>query len=141
MRLFEIMSKDVVTASPTQALTEALEDMRRRGVHHLVVVDGARVVGVLSSRDRADAQPGREVRDVMQENVVTAAPTTTVREAANLLRGRSIGCLPVLEDDRLVGIVTTSDLLELIGRGVERPVAESTRWTLGRRHPRALPRR
>ena len=65
----------------------------------------------------------------------------TVREAANLLRGRSIGCLPVFDGDQLAGIVTTSDLLELIGRGVERPVAESTRWTLGRRPSRAAKRR
>jgi acetoin utilization protein AcuB len=136
MRLFEIMSKDVHTASPAQSVTEALEEMRRRNIHHLVVVENGRAVGIVSSHDRGDGQAGREVRDVMHAPVVTAPPATTVREAANILRGRTIGCLPVSEDGRLVGIVTTSDLLELLGRGVERPVAESKRWTLGRRQPR-----
>jgi CBS domain-containing protein len=72
----------------------------------------------------------------MSHRVVTAAPTTTIREAANLLRGHTVGCLPVLDRGRPVGIVTITDLLELIGRGVEKPVATSVRWTLRGRGPR-----
>ena len=45
------------------------------------------------------------------------APEATVRQAANRLRGRGVGCLAVMDDGRLRGIVTTQDLLELIGRG------------------------
>jgi acetoin utilization protein AcuB len=52
----------------------------------------------------------------MTAPVATAAPDTTVREAANLLRGRHIGCLPIVEDGRLVGIVTVADLLDLLAR-------------------------
>jgi acetoin utilization protein AcuB len=72
----------------------------------------------------------------MTSPVVTARPETTLRQAANLLRGRTIGCLPVLEEGRLLGIVTTTDLLELIGRGAERPVAKSRRFILKGRGPR-----
>jgi CBS domain-containing protein len=54
----------------------------------------------------------------------------TIRQAANLLRGRTIGCLPVLEDGKLVGILTTTDLLELIGRASERPVSKGKRWVM-----------
>jgi CBS domain-containing protein len=63
------------------------------------------------------------------------SPTTTVRKAANLMRGRSIGCLVVTKRDRIVGIVTVADLLELVGRGADRPVASTTRWTLKHRAP------
>jgi CBS domain-containing protein len=112
--------------------------MLERDLHHLVVLDDGRVVGVLSSDDLAGT-PAGAVRDVMTTRIVKASPTTTVREAANLLRGRGVGCLPVLDGDTLVGIVTVADLLELIGRGVERPVAESKRWTLRRRAPTRKP--
>lgn len=130
------MSTRVVTVAPGRSVAEALEEMRRHDVHHLVVVDEGKVVGIVSARDRADGKPGREVRDVMHPHVVSATPRTTVREAANLLRGRSIGCLPVFDGDRLVGIVTTTDLLELIGRGMQKPIEESTAWTTGRRPSR-----
>jgi acetoin utilization protein AcuB len=72
----------------------------------------------------------------MSAPAVSATSDMTVRKAANLLRGRSIGCLPVMEDGDLVGIVTTTDLLERIGRGVERPVSKGKRWILKGRGPR-----
>ncbi len=72
----------------------------------------------------------------MTAPAISAAPDMTIRKAANLLRGRSIGCLPVMDGGHLVGIVTTSDLLERIGRGVERPVSRGKRWILKGRGPR-----
>jgi acetoin utilization protein AcuB len=72
----------------------------------------------------------------MSEDLVTASPQMTVRQAANLMRGRGIGCLAVIEGARPVGILTTTDLLELIGRGADRPIERSTRWTLRRRGAR-----
>jgi acetoin utilization protein AcuB len=71
--------------------------------------------------------------------VVAGHPEMTLRQAANRLRGRSIGCLPVMEDDELVGILTTTDLLEILGKGVERPAAKGTRWILKGRGPRRKP--
>jgi acetoin utilization protein AcuB len=102
------------------------------------VVEDHRVVGVVSDRDLGSARAigDRTAHDVMSDVVVSATSETTVRRAANLLRGRSIGCLPVYDGDKLVGIVTTTDLLDLSGRGTERPVGKSRRWTLGRRQPR-----
>jgi acetoin utilization protein AcuB len=107
--------------------------MKTGGVHHLLVEKDREIVGVVSERDLGGTKLAARagvVADVMTENVVTASPEATIRQAANLLRGRSIGCLPVVEEGRAVGIVTTTDLLELIGRGVEKPIERSTRWTL-----------
>jgi CBS-domain-containing membrane protein len=71
------------------------------------------------------------VRDLMTAKLVTANPETTVREAANLMRGHDVNCLPVFNDrDRLKGIVTVVDLLELIGRGTERPTKPVDRVVL-----------
>ena len=70
----------------------------------------------------------------MTTSVVAVDRNTTVRRAANLMRGRTIGCLPVVERGRLVGILTVSDLLELLGRGVDRP-ASPTRRVLHHRAP------
>jgi predicted transcriptional regulator len=79
-----------------------------------------------------DAEGVERVEDAMLRNVVTATPDTTVRQAANLMRGRSDSALPVLSAGKLVGIITVSDLLDLLGHGVDRP-APKTRWTLRHR--------
>lgn len=104
-------------------------------------MNGNAMAGVISDRDVGGSRSvrvldGRQVRDLMTPNVVAATPTTTVREAANLMRGRSIGCLPVLEKGSLRGIITVTDLLELIVRGAERPTARSQRAVLRGRGPR-----
>lgn len=138
MRMFEIMTSDVQTITPAEDTAHAWSRMRGAGIHHLVVVEGDAIVGVLSERDiggRAGPRDKRRVVDVMNPHVVTIEPDATVRRAANLLRGRSIGCLPVVRDKELVGIVTTTDLLELLGRGIERPVSRGKRFTLTHRAP------
>ena len=72
----------------------------------------------------------------MSAHVVTVTADATIRQAANLMRGRGVGCLAIVADEKPVGIVTITDLLELIGRGVERPIERSKRWTLPRRGAR-----
>jgi acetoin utilization protein AcuB len=141
MRLQDFMSTEIKTISPTATVGTARNVMRTHGIHHLLVVDMGRVVGVVSYGDlggragvRGVQNEARALSEIMTGHVVTAVPETTVRQAANLLRGRTIGCLVVLDGGaKPVGIVTTTDLLELLGRGAERPIERSTPWTLGRR--------
>jgi CBS domain-containing protein len=144
MRLQEIMSSAVKTISPGEGADLAWECMRGFGIHHLAVVEEGQVVGVVSQRDLgglrgAAARAGRTIGEVMSRHVLTASPRTTVRQAANLLRGHAIGSLLVVEDGKLLGIVTVSDMLELLGRGVQRPVEQGKRWTLKHRGPRRKP--
>jgi acetoin utilization protein AcuB len=113
-------------------------------IHHLVVADGRRVLGVVSQRDLGGTRGeptrrGHIVQELMTRDVVTATPATTVRQAANLLRGRSIGCLPVTDGERLVGILTVTDVLELVGE-VVRKASTDARWKPVRRMGR-WPRR
>lgn len=126
MRLREFMRSNVVTIESTEAASVAWTRMRQRRIRHLVVTDKGRVVGVISERDLGGpngkaVRQGRTVRDLMNSKVVTADPAMTLRQAANLMRGRLIGSLPVVEDDRLVGIVTATDVLDELGRGFTRP--------------------
>jgi acetoin utilization protein AcuB len=135
VRVQDVMKKKVETVTTETPAEEAWNRMRMRRIHHLVVTRGAEVVGVLSDRDMGGPgnpgyREGRSAGDLMTPSVVIAKKDTTLREAANLMRGRTIGSLPVIDDKKLVGIVTTTDLLTLIGKGSERPVAKSKRWIM-----------
>jgi acetoin utilization protein AcuB len=142
MRLQDIMSRDIKTITANATAVDARDAMRTARIRHLVVVDGRTVVGILSDRDLGGRGAGGKtlqgltVADLMTSTVVTARTDTTVRQAANLLRGHVIGCLVVQDGDRPIGIVTTTDLLDLLGRGAERPIERSTRRTLSSRGPR-----
>jgi CBS domain-containing protein len=140
MRVQEVMTEGVKTIAPTTAAEDAWNVMRLDRIHHLVVTKANRVLGVLSDRDAggrrgAAVRAHRTVADLMTAPAVTVAPTTTVRQAANVMRGRSIGCLVVVESGHAIGIVTVSDLLELVGRGLDRGAATTKRWTLSHRAP------
>ena len=140
MRINEIMSAPVHTIGAEQPATVAWETMRLHRTRHLVVAgDEGRVVGVISAGDLG-GKHGEQVRadlrvgDLMTEKLVVAQPETTVREAANLMRGHAVNCLPVIDGHHhLKGIVTAIDLLELIGRGSERPTAVAVRPVLKNR--------
>ena len=132
MRVQDVMKTRIESIDAAKPLSAAAEQMRRRRIRHLVVTRENRVAGVLSTGDvtSPSARDSRLVGDLMASPAISASPEMTLRKAANLLRGRSIGCLPVMDEGRLVGIVTTSDLLERIGRGAERAVTRGKRWIL-----------
>jgi predicted transcriptional regulator len=141
MRVQDLMSTDVQTIAASETAEAAWNLMRTNRIHHLVVVaEGKKPVGVLSDRDAGGARGAavrrnRTVAELMTDRVVTVPPTTPVKKAASLMRGRGIGCLVVTSGRRVIGIVTVSDLLELLGRGADRGVQSTTRWTLKHRTP------
>lgn len=129
MRIFEIMSEHVRTVPPTLAAVEAWDLMHTKKIHHLIVHDGDAVVGILSDGDLGgphggEIRAGHEVAEFMHRHFTVVAPDDTVRKAANLMVGREVGCLPVMHNDRLVGIVTIADLLAVLGGGIDRPGRE-----------------
>lgn len=130
MELRKIMTDGVLTVAEDVLAEAAWHRMNLEQVHHLLVVRGKEVVGLVSERDLGGPHgdtvcAGREVKDLMIRDIITASPDTTVQEAAAMLRGYSIGCLPILEGDHLVGIVTVSDLLALVAGDV--PYLESVK--------------
>jgi CBS domain-containing protein len=136
-RVAEIMSREPIVLNEEDNLDRVLEGMDAFNFRHIPVVDGDRLVGLLSQRDilrlavgeldrTAPAQVRSQqlkentfVAQVMQRDVRTASPDATIVEAARMMLDQRIGCLPVVEGDRLVGIVTETDLLELLTRVLE----------------------
>jgi CBS domain-containing protein len=133
MRLREFMRTDVETIESSEDATLAWTRMRQRRIRHLVVTERGEVAGVVSERDLGGkdgekVRKGRTVKELMTGRVVTATPQMTLRQAANLMRGRTIGCLPVEDrDGRLVGIVTATDVRDELGRGHARPAVGERR--------------
>ncbi|MGB3633470.1 MAG: CBS and ACT domain-containing protein [Rubrobacteraceae bacterium] len=120
------MTHEVVTMTPETTAKEALAASREMRIRHLPVVEEGRLVGVLSDRDLRSATPvlGDAARAaaleeilvsfVMAREVVAAHPRDPIEQAANTMREKRVGCLPVVEDGRLVGIITTSDVMEAL---------------------------
>jgi acetoin utilization protein AcuB len=103
------MSSPVHTVAPVTPAGEAVGLLRRHGVRHLPVTEAGRVVGVVTDRDLRGVEPGVAVGLVMSRPVLNVSPRTRIDRAARLLFDRRIGCLPVLDDGRLVGILTQTD--------------------------------
>jgi CBS domain-containing protein len=141
MRVRDVMSTGIKTVATKTTAKDAWRMMHDERIHHVVVKDGARIAGVFSDRDAGGAKgaavrAGHTVGELMTEHVVTVRPETPIRRIANLMRGRSIGSIVVTDDKgRAVGIVTTSDLLEWVGRGALRPAPIAERRALNHQAP------
>ncbi len=81
-----------------------------------MVEHGSDVVGVLSVRDVSGQRDDVAVEKVMSRGIRVAEPSVTIKEAAAMMMGRNSGCLPIVENGRLAGIVTTTDLLHVLSR-------------------------
>jgi CBS domain-containing protein len=135
MKVHDVMTSDPTTLKRNDKLTLADDIMQLGRVRHLPVLedDGQALVGIVTQRDlfrNALAQAlgyGKHaqrkildtlaVKDVMATDVVTTGPDTSLVEAARILTERKIGCLPVVENGRLVGILTEGDFVALVARG------------------------
>lgn len=126
MKVRDIMSRKVQTIDMNEKAEGAWNLMKWRRIHHVVVTDGpGQVVGVVSARDlggpdREEARKVRPVAAMMTAYAVKAVPDMPVRQAANVMRGWNIGCLPVIDNGTLVGIVTVSDLLRIVAESVDK---------------------
>ena len=123
----ELMSVKVATLGQGDTLDIADGIMCMGRIRHLPVLDAGSVVGVVSQRDLFRAALGAalafgirrpqelmrslEIRDVMSRPAVTVEPGALVQEAARTMAEKKIGCLPVVESGRLVGILTENDVL------------------------------
>ncbi|MGH8641535.1 MAG: CBS domain-containing protein [Burkholderiales bacterium] len=134
LRVKDIMSRDVRTLGRNDRLAVADALMQQDRIRHLPVLDGDGVVcGVVSQRDlfrgallRALGYGGRAedrllnqvlVKEAMSAELYTASPDMPVAEAAREMIERKIGCLPVVDGEKLVGIMTETDLVRLVSEG------------------------
>ncbi len=124
------MGTPLVTISAGDRLSTVEDIMTLGHVRHMPVVQGGKLVGVVSERDLLRASLSGlsihrdeerraflhvvEIGRVMSTPPIVVAPEATVEEAASIMAEKKIGCLPVLEDDALVGIVTETDILRWV---------------------------
>ena len=135
-RLSDIMTRDPVSVSPSDTMRVVLERMRQRNCRRLPVVEGGKLVGIVSDRDvrlalnspfilreRREDETLLErvvVAECMTPDPVTLPPDASVLDAARLIHERKFGGIPIVDAGKLVGIVTETDLLacftELLGK-------------------------
>ena len=125
MRVEDLMRSRVETITESGSAELALKRMHARRLRHLVVVRGREVVGIVSDRDIAGLLVGnlridRTIDQVMSRGVTVVSPESPVEAAAQMMRRRKVGALPVVKDGVLVGIVTVSDILDLLVRAAAR---------------------
>lgn len=124
------MTSPVASIPQDSTLLEAALLLRRTGIRHLPVVDGDRLVGIITDRDINRLSPSLLMKispeeynsifentplaKVMTRNPISVSPGTSIRAAAQILQERKLGCLPVIEEGRLVGIITVTDMLGVL---------------------------
>ncbi|HKJ81840.1 MAG TPA: CBS and ACT domain-containing protein [Ignavibacteriaceae bacterium] len=132
MLISEVMKKNPVTVNFDIKLNEAYKLMQDKKIRHLPVLKEEKLIGVVTDRDLRLAtsklsehpfDPETEVEKVMSHPVSTTSPNDPVERATQVMRELKIGCLPVVEEMKLVGIVTNTDLLDalLMLTGVHQP--------------------
>ncbi len=126
------MTANPVTISPNTSLADAHRLMKQKRVRRLPVVENGRLVGIVALSDILEAEPSGattlsiyeinyllaelKIEKIMKRNVITVTPDTPIREAAELMLTHKIGGLPVVQDGKLVGIITESDIFRMIVR-------------------------
>lgn len=118
MKVFDVMSTDVVTASVSGPLDEATARMLQRGVGCIVVTNKDSVVGIITKGDilRKAFLKGVEAKKVnakkvMTQPVITISPDATLEEASKIMTESKVSKLPVVKNDKLVGIITSTDVI------------------------------
>jgi CBS domain-containing protein len=127
MKVKDIMTKEVATLGIEDELSLANDIMRLGRIRHLPVVSGETLVGIVSERDlfrsslaqalgygnkdTREVMKTLHIKDVMVKQVTIVSPDTELKDAVALMAERKIGCLPVVQDDKLLGLITETDVL------------------------------
>ena len=132
------MKKNVITLSSKDTIRLALETMKQNRIRHIPIVkENDYLVGIITERDVKDASPSifqrglnedflnKPIKSIMSTNLITGHPLDFVEEIAAVLIEHKIGCLPILQDDRLVGLLTETDLLHTFVKltGADQPAS------------------
>jgi CBS domain-containing protein len=127
MKVREIMVTEVVTLHVDEELSLASDIMNLARIRHLPIVEGEHLVGIISQRDlfkaslasvmgydyaeTRDHLKSVAIREAMVKDVIIVDPDTEIQKAGRIMLEKKIGCLPVVRDKRLVGMVTETDIL------------------------------
>lgn len=124
------MQTKVVMVGPEERANAALYMMKKKGIRHLVVTEDGKLLGIVTDRDFRLMRPSPAtslsiyevhylldkltVKEIMTKKVIAVTPETPIAEAARLLLNRRIGALPVLKNEKVVGIITETDMIRAL---------------------------
>jgi acetoin utilization protein AcuB len=124
------MQKNITTITKDERMTTAKKILKEKNIRHLPVVEGKKLIGLVTNMDirksEASSATSLEIRElhylldkitvgeIMTRNVITISPDISIEEATTLLHDNKIGCLPVIEDGNLVGLLTEGDVMEVL---------------------------
>ncbi|MFP3867745.1 MAG: CBS domain-containing protein [Desulfobacteraceae bacterium] len=127
MKVRDVMIRDVATLNVEDELSLANDIMQLGRIRHLPVVEGKKLVGIISERDlfrtslaqalgygtRAsrDLMKTIRIKDIMKTDLITIFPEAELKEAVRLMLDKKIGCLPVVQEGELIGLITETDIL------------------------------
>ena len=131
----DVMSANPITVTPDVSVMEALEILKRSKIRRLPVVQGGKLVGIVTDRDLLQVSPSpatslsvfeinyliskMTVKEAMTARVITVSPDDTIEKAAVVMRENSIGAVPVVDGTTVAGIITETDIfdafLEMLG--------------------------
>jgi CBS domain-containing protein len=118
-QLLALKGNEVISVAPDSNVLEALRLMARREIGAVLVVESGRLVGIMSERDYArkvilkgKSSQDTKVREIMTERVMYARPEQTVHECMALMTEKRVRHLPVLEGERLIGVLSIGDLVK-----------------------------
>ncbi|MGB7575082.1 MAG: CBS domain-containing protein [Thermodesulfobacteriota bacterium] len=132
MRIKDVMTRNPVTADSETLVLDAQKLMKENNIRRLPVVDKGKLVGIITKHDLLEASPSpatslsvfelnyllakMKVKEIMKKNPVTITPETPFEEALRLGQEKKIGAFPVVENGKLVGITTESDIIRFVTR-------------------------
>lgn len=138
MLVKQIMKKDIITLSSKHSIRDALITMKQNSIRHIPIVKEEDIlIGIITERDVKDASPSifqlelkedflnKSIDTIMSTNLITGHPLDFVEEIAAILIEHKIGCLPILQNKKLVCIITKSDLLHTFVKltGADQPAS------------------
>jgi len=134
MRIRDVMTKNPITVNSETLVIDAQKLMKEKDIRRLLVVDKDKLVGIVTKHDLLEASPSpatslsiyelnyllskMKVKEIMKKNPVTITPDTPFEEAIKIGQEKKIGSFPVMEDGKLVGITTESDILRFVTRAL-----------------------
>ncbi len=136
--ILQIKGNDVWTTTPEAVVYDALTMMAEKNIGALLVLDGEDLIGIFSERDyaRKVVLKGKSSRDIqvseiMTDKVVFIRPDQTTEECLALMTGKKVRHLPVLEDDRLVGLISIGDVVKAVISDREFTIAQLENYITG----------
>ncbi len=132
MRIRDVMTKNPITIDSETLVVDAQRIMKENNIRRLPIVDKGKLVGIVTKHDLLEASPSpatslsihelnyllskMKVKEIMRKNPITISPDTPFEEALRIGQEKKVGAFPVLENGKLVGIVTESDIVRFMSR-------------------------